>query len=110
MYTKINKFIIIFLYFKINFLGIFETNRPDLETNRPVPFRLTPNIEEFLGPLNISGPLNASMLATARCLDHPSFKFQTLLKAILRDEMIAHHKKVIFDLILMELISLLFPH
>ena len=77
-----------------------ETNRSDLETNRPVPFRLTPNIVEFLGPLNISGPLSASIISAARCLDQPNFKFQTILRAILLDEMIAHHKKVILDLIL----------
>ena len=28
-----------------------------------------------------------------RCLVHPSFKIQALLRAVLRDEMIAWHKK-----------------
>ena len=44
-------------------------------------------------PLFVSGPLTASMIAAARCLSHPSFKIQALLRAVLRDEMIAWHKK-----------------
>jgi transformation/transcription domain-associated protein len=34
---------------------------------RPVPFRLTPNIVEFLTNIGITGPLQASIIATARC-------------------------------------------
>jgi len=34
------------------------------------------------------------MIAAARCLVQPSFKVQTILRAILRDEMIAGHRKV----------------
>jgi len=65
----------------------------DLDANRPVPFRLTPNIAEFITSVGIYGPLTASMIATARCFVHPSFKIQALLRAILRDELIAWHKK-----------------
>jgi transformation/transcription domain-associated protein len=66
----------------------------DLDANRPVPFRLTPNILEYLSTIGVSGPLTASMIAAARCLVQPSFKVQTILRAILRDEMIAGHRKV----------------
>lgn len=66
----------------------------ELDANRPVPFRLTPNIAEFLTNIGISGPLTAAMIATARCFVHPNFKIQALLRAVLRDEMIAWHKKV----------------
>uniref|UniRef100_A0A8C4NLY9 PI3K/PI4K catalytic domain-containing protein n=1 Tax=Eptatretus burgeri TaxID=7764 RepID=A0A8C4NLY9_EPTBU len=45
-----------------------------LDANRPVPFRLTPNISEFLTPIGVSGPLTASMIAVARCFAQPSFK------------------------------------
>lgn len=41
---------------------------------RPVPFRLTPNIIEFLPTLAINGPLIGSMIATARCFVNPSYK------------------------------------
>lgn len=46
----------------------------ELDTTRPVPFRLTPNIIDFLNPVGISGPLTASMIATARCFVYPNFK------------------------------------
>lgn len=65
----------------------------DLDANRPVPFRLTPNISEFLTAIGVSGPLTASMIAVARCFAQPNFKVDGILKAVLRDEIIAWHKK-----------------
>jgi len=65
----------------------------ELDSNRPVPFRLTPNLTEMITSMGVSGPLTASMIAAARCLVHPSFKIQAILRAVLRDEMIAWHKK-----------------
>ncbi len=98
----------------------------DLDANRPVPFRLTPNISEFLTTIGVSGPLTASMIAVARCFAQPNFKVRFMrdknndkwdsalsvsraldlsksvsalnqvdgiLKAVLRDEIIAWHKK-----------------
>lgn len=50
----------------------------DLDANRPVPFRLTPNISEFLTTIGVSGPLTASMIAVARCFAQPNFKVQLL--------------------------------
>lgn len=49
----------------------------DLDANRPVPFRLTPNISEFLTTIGVSGPLTASMIAVARCFAQPNFKVGT---------------------------------
>ena len=46
----------------------------ELNTNRPVPFRLTPNIAEFLTNIGITGPLQASVVATARCLLQPNYQ------------------------------------
>lgn len=46
----------------------------ELDTARPVPFRLTPNIIEYLSTIGVSGPLTASMIATARCFVYPNFK------------------------------------
>ncbi|XP_052467142.1 transformation/transcription domain-associated protein isoform X2 [Carassius gibelio] len=65
----------------------------DLDANRPVPFRLTPNISEFLTTIGVSGPLTASMIAVARSFAQPNFKVDGILKAVLRDEIIAWHKK-----------------
>lgn len=46
----------------------------ELDANRAVPFRLTPNIVEFLSSMGITGPLTASGIAIARCLVQPNFK------------------------------------
>ena len=40
-----------------------------------------------------SGPLTASMISAARCFVQPSFKIASILRAVLRDEMIAWNKK-----------------
>ncbi|KAI5711793.1 hypothetical protein M8J75_003201 [Diaphorina citri] len=77
-------------YFKFD----IDDSKGELNSNRPVPFRLTPNIMEFLTDIGVDGPLTASIIATARCLVQPNFQVHAILKAILRDEMIAIQKKV----------------
>ncbi|XP_055697058.1 transcription-associated protein 1 isoform X2 [Phlebotomus papatasi] len=65
----------------------------ELDASRPVPFRLTPNIVEFLSSIGITGPLTASAMVTARCFVQPNFKLPTILRTILKDEIMAVHKK-----------------
>ena len=38
----------------------------ELDSNRPVPFRLTPNLTELVTGVGVAGPLTASMIAAAR--------------------------------------------
>lgn len=76
-------------YFKFD----IDDQTGDLDANRPVPFRLTPNISEFLTSTGVTGPLTASMIATARCFVQPQYKLASFLRAILRDEYITWHKK-----------------
>lgn len=52
----------------------------ELDSNRAVPFRLTPNIVEYLSSIGITGPLTASAISTARCLVHPNFKVKPKLQ------------------------------
>ena len=66
----------------------------DLNANRPVPFRLTPNIAEFLTSTGVTGPMTAAMVAAARCFVYPVYKLPSFLSAILRDEFIMWSKKV----------------
>ncbi len=80
-------------YFKFD----IDDGTGELDSNRPVPFRLTPNIYELVSEVGIRGPLTASMISAARCLVHPNYKVQALLRAILRDEMIAWNKKNVAD-------------
>ncbi|XP_030041101.2 transcription-associated protein 1 isoform X2 [Manduca sexta] len=69
----------------------------ELDGNRPVPFRLTPNISELLTHIGITGPLTASAIAVARCLVTPNFKIQSILRTILRDEMVTGYRKRLED-------------
>ena len=101
-------------YFKFN----LDDVTGELNSVRPVPFRLTPNIVEFLTNIGISGPLQASVIATARCFLQPNFQvghlftlcrfiefksnfgtFQlaTVLRTILRDEIITIYRKQIMN-------------
>ncbi|CAK9833498.1 Transformation/transcription domain-associated protein [Anthophora retusa] len=89
MYVHQDSGLINVAYFKFD----VDDTSGELDANRPVPFRLTPNILEFLTSTGVSGPLTASAIATARCLVQPSFKVHTILRAILRDEVIADHNK-----------------
>ncbi|XP_034140404.1 transcription-associated protein 1 isoform X2 [Drosophila guanche] len=74
----------------------FDVNDDKCQFNqhRPVPFRLTPNIGEFITNFGISGPLSAAIVATARCFIQPNYKLSSILQTILRDEIIALQKKV----------------
>ena len=54
----------------------------ELDSNRPVPFRLTPNVYEFISEVGVRGPLTASMISAARCLVHPNFKVQAILRYV----------------------------
>ncbi|XP_078376381.1 transformation/transcription domain-associated protein-like isoform X4 [Oculina patagonica] len=65
----------------------------ELDANRAVPFRLTPNIAEFVTPVGVNGVMSAAIVSAARCLAEPQFSVQSVLRAVLRDEMIAWHKK-----------------
>ncbi|XP_015785730.1 transformation/transcription domain-associated protein [Tetranychus urticae] len=72
----------------------------DIDANRPVPFRLTHNISELITSIGVAGPLTASMIAISRCLVQPNFKIQSLLRVILRDEVLAWYKKTQEDVLL----------
>ncbi|XP_045458905.1 transcription-associated protein 1 [Melitaea cinxia] len=80
-------------YFKFD----VDDTTGELDGNRPVPFRLTPNIAELLTNIGITGPLTASAIAVARCLVTPNFKIQSILRTILRDEMVTGYRKRLED-------------
>lgn len=88
---KGNIHIVVVYSININLVSILG----ELVSNRPVPFRLTPNFVELMTDIGKNGPLTASIMATARCFNQPNNKVQAILRAILRDEMITSYKKVI---------------
>ncbi|KAG5328830.1 TRRAP protein, partial [Acromyrmex heyeri] len=89
MYVHQDSGLINIAYFKFD----IDDTSGELDANRPVPFRLTPNIFEFITTIGVCGPLTASAIATARCLVQPTFQLHAILRAILRDEVIATHKR-----------------
>ncbi|XP_050062544.1 transformation/transcription domain-associated protein-like [Aphis gossypii] len=80
-------------YFKFD----VDDKKGELVSNRPVPFRLTPNLVELMTDIGKNGPLTASIMATARCFNQPNNNIQAILRAILRDEMITSYKKKLED-------------
>lgn len=79
MYVHQDSGLVNISYFKFD----LDDSTGELDANRPVPFRLTPNIVEYLSTIGISGPLTASAIATARCLVQPNFKVSRANKSIL---------------------------
>ena len=65
----------------------------DIDASRSVHFRLTHNFSEFMTSIGVTGPMTASMIATARCFTHPNFKVQSILKTILRDEVMTWNRR-----------------
>ncbi|KAI6151887.1 hypothetical protein BKA82DRAFT_2906299 [Pisolithus tinctorius] len=59
---------------------------PVFASNDAVPFRLTPNMQRFIGPILTEGLLTTSILAIARCLTEPDFGLDQQLCLFARDE------------------------
>ncbi|KAI6035416.1 hypothetical protein F5J12DRAFT_25544 [Pisolithus orientalis] len=59
---------------------------PVFASNDAVPFRLTPNMQRFIGPILTEGLLTTSILAIARCLTEPDFCLDQQLCLFARDE------------------------
>ena len=89
MYIHQDSGLVAVSYFKFE----LDDTAGELVSNRPVPFRLTPNLAELMTQIGVMGPLTASMVATARCLSQPNYKLASILRAVLRDELIAWHRK-----------------
>jgi transformation/transcription domain-associated protein len=51
-------------------VGLAST-APVFATNDAVPFRLSPNIQHFIGPIGIEGILTSGIMAIGRCLTEP---------------------------------------
>ncbi|KAI8988247.1 hypothetical protein BDF20DRAFT_910766 [Mycotypha africana] len=56
-----------------------------------VPFRFTPNIQEFITPIGVEGLFTSCLMATARCLTEPDFDLDQYLCLFVRDELATWH-------------------
>ncbi|KAG6837441.1 hypothetical protein H0H93_009535 [Arthromyces matolae] len=59
---------------------------PLFATNDVVPFRFTPNMQHFVGPIFMEGLLTSGILAIARSLTDPEFELEQSLSLYGRDE------------------------
>lgn len=51
-----------------------------------VPFRLTPNIQELIGPVGSEGVLSMHLMIIAQCLADPQYEIEHFLNLFIRDE------------------------
>lgn len=61
--------------------------KPMLHNTEPVPFRLTPNLQTIMGPLNLEGIFAPAVMTAARCLIEPEGELEMQLSIFMRDEM-----------------------
>ncbi|TCD69680.1 hypothetical protein EIP91_006697 [Steccherinum ochraceum] len=59
---------------------------PVLSSNDHVPFRFTPNMQHFLGPIMTEGLLTSGIVAIARSLTEPEYELEQQLCLFARDE------------------------
>ena len=78
-----------FNYFRFD----IDDTKGELDANRPVPFRLTPNLHKLITPVGVNGIMTHCMIAVARCLVQPQFSVNSYFRAVLKDELISWHKK-----------------
>jgi transformation/transcription domain-associated protein len=72
--------------------------KPVLHNNESVPFRLTPNLQTLMGPINLEGIFAPSVMNIARCLIEPEGELEFTLSIFMRDEMnhwfTSQHKQI----------------
>ncbi|KAF2177502.1 hypothetical protein K469DRAFT_603242 [Zopfia rhizophila CBS 207.26] len=77
--------------------------KPILHNNEPVPFRLTPNLQTLMAPINQEGIFASSVMTVARCLIEPEGELEMQLSIFLRDEMMhwftSQHKQLGADVL-----------
>jgi transformation/transcription domain-associated protein len=64
-------------------------NEGSLVSTDRVPFRLTPNLVNFVTPAGITGTFSGAMVAVVQALNNPEMRVNNLLGAMMRDELIA---------------------
>jgi len=64
----------------------FAPGQPVISSNETVPFRLTPNMQQFITRTGVEGVVSASATAIARSLTMPEFDLAGTLSLFIRDE------------------------
>ncbi|KAK9238263.1 hypothetical protein V1525DRAFT_117414 [Lipomyces kononenkoae] len=87
-----------------------HTTTPAFFNPEPVPFRLTPNLQNLMGPTALEGLFSPSMMIYAKCLTLPEFDLEQYLTLFVRDEIISwytfQHRPCAQDQQLQEIVKL----
>ncbi|CAO3644378.1 unnamed protein product [Mucor hiemalis] len=67
----------------------WDSTNPMLGNGESVPFRFTPNIQEYITPVGIEGLFTSCLMATARSLTEPELELDQYLSLFIRDELIS---------------------
>ncbi|KAI8989366.1 hypothetical protein BDB01DRAFT_537511 [Pilobolus umbonatus] len=73
------------------FLPGWNPSNPLLGNGEYVPFRFTPNIQDYITPIGIEGLFISCLMATARSLTEPELELDQYLSLFVRDELITWH-------------------
>ncbi|CCF50080.1 hypothetical protein NDA11_006772 [Ustilago hordei] len=65
----------------------FNPTAPQFKSTDPTPFRLSPNLQNFIGPVGIEGVLTSALMALGRTLTEPERNLEEYLGIFVRDEM-----------------------
>ncbi|SNX86514.1 related to TRA1 - component of the Ada-Spt transcriptional regulatory complex [Melanopsichium pennsylvanicum] len=64
----------------------FNPTAPQFKSTDPTPFRLSPNLQNFIGPIGIEGVLTSALMALGRTLTEPDRNLEEYLGIFVRDE------------------------
>ncbi|KAG8865354.1 hypothetical protein FRB96_000244 [Tulasnella sp. 330] len=62
-----------------------------LHPGEAVPFRFTPSLQRFVGPIGVEGIMTAGIMAIGRALTEPEFDLEQHLGLFIRDEVVLWH-------------------
>lgn len=68
-------------------LPSFNPQMPQYKSPDATPFRLSPNMQHFIGPIGVEGILTSSLMAIGRCLSEPNGKFEDVLGIFVKDDL-----------------------
>ncbi|KAF9968989.1 hypothetical protein BGZ73_008918 [Actinomortierella ambigua] len=70
-------------------LPVFSPMTATFANSEPVPFRFTPNFQNFITPTGVEGIFTSSLMSIARSLSEPEFEFDQYLGIFIRDELVS---------------------
>ncbi|WVR08546.1 hypothetical protein IAU60_005601 [Kwoniella sp. DSM 27419] len=78
-------------------LPAFAPGQPLIASQETVPFRLTPNMQNFITRVGVEGVVTAATTAISRCLSQPEFDLSGTLCLFIRDELLIWHNTYMKD-------------